>query len=198
MNLNQNFDTGVIMRQIAQATPLMLLILGLLSFVATGIFSVDYYRELLDPRFGTSAGAMAILLAVIQEAVRFGLLLASVRDFTDSKPFNGWLGLLGSVFMVVHDIGVMKKIGNMWDPSDPAPYVSMLIFLVVIGLLLEVRMILTVAGKEKAPATSTSEKQQQQPRRPAPAPVMEEPEAAQIPFDLDFLNRPTNGNGKHH
>jgi len=76
-------------------------------------------------------------------------LVASVRDFSDDKRFNGWLGLLGSVGLVLHDLSVSKNIALMWSPDNPLPYTGLFSFLILIGLLLEFRLILTVDLKEK-------------------------------------------------
>jgi len=148
-------STGSIMLQISKAAPFGLLVFALLSFVAVGVFAYDYYRELFLVRFPSSAAFMAILCAIIQEAVRFGLLVASIRDFTDSKPANGWLGLLGSIALVLHDIVIAKAIGRVWSPADPDAYVGLLVFLILTGLLLEIRLILTVGGSPKRKANNS-------------------------------------------
>jgi len=144
-----SFDATVIMREISKVVPVALIIFAALSFAAFGVFCVDYYESLFESRFGRSARYMAILIAIIQEAVRFGLLVASVRDFSDDKRFNGWLGLLGSVGLVLHDLSVSKNIALMWSPDNPLPYTGLFSFLILIGLLLEFRLILTVDLKEK-------------------------------------------------
>lgn len=142
-----NFDASGIMREISKAAPFALLACAILSFIAVGVFSIDYYQELFAKRFTESARFMAIMVAVIQEAVRFGLLIASIRDFADKKYLNGWLGLLGSVALVLHDVSIAKDLALIWNADNPKPYSSILIFLILIGLLLEIRLILTV-GKE--------------------------------------------------
>jgi len=140
----KSFDTSRIMFEISKAAPLGLLLFAALSFLAIGIFAVDYYDSLLSPRWGRMAKPMAILLAVVQESVRFSLLITSMRDFSDEKKFNGWLGLLGSVGLVFHDISLSNRIANMWSQSDPLPYSSIFLFLILIGLLIEIRLVLTV------------------------------------------------------
>lgn len=144
-----SFDTSRIMLEISKAAPLGLLVFAFLSFLAVGIFAVDYYQSLFEPRFGRMAKPMAILIAVIQEAVRFGLLVTSIRDFADKKKFNGWIGLIGSIGLVIHDISLCNSIAQMWDSTNPLPYSSLFMFLILIGLLLEFRLILTI-GNNKA------------------------------------------------
>lgn len=156
-----SFDASRIMREISKVAPFALLTCALLSFIAVGIFSVDYYQELFLKRFTESARFMAIMVAVIQEAVRFGLLIASIRDFADRKPLNGWLGLIGSIALVIHDVSIAKSLALIWDPLNPVPYSSILVFLILIGLLLEVRLILTVGKELPAERTLPAERSYQ-------------------------------------
>lgn len=153
-NVTTSFDASKIMREISKFAPFALLICALCSFVAMSIFTVDYYEHLLRERFTDNAKLMAILVAVIQEAVRFGLLVTSIRDFSDKKPFNGWLGLIGSIVLVAHDISLAEDIASLWSPENPLPYSGMLVFLILLGLLLEVRLILTLSGSTKVKAGS--------------------------------------------
>jgi hypothetical protein len=145
----QNFDASAIMREISKFAPFALLLCAFGSFVAVGIFFVDYYENLLLVRFTESARYMAVMVAVIHEAVRFGLLIASIRDFTDKKAFNGWLGLMGSIALVYHDISVCKELAFLWNPTNPKPYSGLLVFMILVGLLLEVRLILTVGNENE-------------------------------------------------
>ena len=138
------------MLEISKAAPLALLVFAFLSFFAIGVFAIDYYESLFTSRFGRLARPMAILIAIIQEAVRFGLLITSIRDFADDKKFNGWIGLVGSVGLVVHDISLCNNIAKMWNESNPLPYSSLFMFLILIGLLLEFRLVLTVGNSRKS------------------------------------------------
>ena len=157
----KDLDTNAIMQRISEFAPFALMVFAMLSFLAVGIFTVDYYEQLLSPRFGNSSKAMAILCAVIQEAVRFGLLIASIRDFSDSKPMNGWLGLAGSIGLVIHDFQMARDIAVIWSAQDPSPYIAIMNFLIATGLLLELRLILTAPQKKvlsKAPKNGIATK----------------------------------------
>lgn len=142
-NVSQ-FDANRVMLELSKVAPFALIGCALLSFIGVGIFCVDYYEELLSPRFKDSAKQMAILIAVIQELVRFSLLIASIRDFSDSKAFNGWLGLLASIGLVMHDISIANDIAMMWSKKTPELYSGIFMFLIIIGLVLEIRLVLTV------------------------------------------------------
>lgn len=154
----ERFDASSMMREISKYAPTALLVFALLSFISISIFSIDYYEELFKSRFEGSAKAMAILVSVIQEAVRFGLLIASVRDFTNGKKTNGFLGILASIGLVIHDINLSDKIAAMWALKTPDisadAYSSIFVFLIVIGLVLELRLILTVNGKKSQSANT--------------------------------------------
>lgn len=142
-------DVSSLIREISKIAPFALIACALLSFIAVGIFSVDYYEHLFLKRFTNSAFAMAVMVASIQEAVRFGLLISSVRDFSEKNAVRGWLGLIASAWLVFHDIAISKELAMVWNPENPTPYTGILVFLIVIGLVLELRLILTVSAEKK-------------------------------------------------
>lgn len=136
-----------IMAESAKYAPLILTILAFGTFAGVGIFLTDYYSEILNPRFGKSAFYLAVFLALIHEATRFALLISSMRDFSDNRSLNGWLGIVGSVGLVAHDLKTAAKIGSLYG-SDT--FAGLITFLVLIGLLLEFRLILTIERRNKA------------------------------------------------
>ena len=148
-NVNDSFDASKMMHEISKAAPLLLLLGAVASFISFGIFAVDYYANLFS-KFDTHARTMGIVIASITELVRFALLVSSIRDFSDSKRFNGWLGLLGSVALVFHDINVARSIASSWDAVNPVPYSTTFIFLILLGLGLEIRLILTTSSPVKS------------------------------------------------
>jgi len=156
-NLNE-FDANRVMVEFSKIAPFALILCALLSFIAVGVFCVDYYEALFNERFKEYSTSMAVMVAIIQELVRFGLLIASIRDFSDKKPFNGWLGLLGSIGLVFHDISICKDVALIWSPENPSLYSDIFIFLILIGLLLEIRLVLTV-GKMKTADLGKSKKE---------------------------------------
>jgi len=147
--LNKTFDVAFVMREFAKIAPFILLLCAIGTFVVFGIFQVDYFSEILLVRWDKPL-RMAIFMTVVFEASRFALLVASVRNFTDDRKANGWLGLLLSLALVSHDISTAYKIGAMWSETDPALYSNYLVVLVLLGLGLEFSLILTV-GKLSAP-----------------------------------------------
>lgn len=149
MSKVQSFDANNVMEFFKDAAPVLLLISAIISFLAIGIFQVDYYQKLLAQNFPTHCRSMAVMIATITEFVRFALLLSSIRDFSDKKPFNGWIGLLGSLALVFHEISVSRSMATMWSADNPTAYSTLFIFLILLGLGLEIRLILTVDYKSK-------------------------------------------------
>lgn len=137
-------NVNYFMNELSKLAPFALIGCAILSFTAVGFFCVDYYESLFLKRLPDSAFILAVLVALIQELVRFALLIASIRDFSDKKPFNGWLGLFGSLALVGHDISIAKDVALLWSANAPKVYSSIFIFLILIGLLLEIRLVLTV------------------------------------------------------
>lgn len=142
----QNVTITDVMRGLSKIAPVALVVCALLSFVAVAIFSVSYYETLLIPHLPSVGRGMAILIAAIQEFVRFALLVSSVRDFSEGKQFNGWLGLVGSGLIVWHDMSLAYSIATSWSAENPSAYTAIFYFLILIGLLLEIRLILTVGA----------------------------------------------------
>ena len=158
------------MLTVAAWAPFVLTVLAFGTFLGVGIFFVDYYQQVLSFRFGSNAVAFAIFLAVIHEAVRFALLVSSLRDFGDKKPLNAWLGLVGSIGLVWHDIAVSKSLSAMYatQGADSNTFAGLLSFLILLGLLLEIRLILTI---EKRPRLVHAESDWKQAEIKFPSPM---------------------------
>jgi len=145
-------DIEKIMLKISAIAPFVLTILAGLTFVSIAIFFVDYYSGILSPIFGKPAFYFAVLLSLIQEATRFALLVSSIRDFGDKKQVNAYLGLIGSIGLVYHDLktsGVVAAIYSQTAGTNPEIYSGLFSFLILLGLLLEIRLILTIEKQGK-------------------------------------------------
>ena len=148
-NVDQSFDPIKLTGELSKAAPILLILCALCSFFFVGFFSVHYYEKIFSS-IGSYARTMAVVIAVITELVRFALLLASVRDFADKKPFNGWLGLFGSVALVFHEIDVARSIAEMLNPENVLALSGILIFAVLVGFGLEVRLVMTMGKTQKS------------------------------------------------
>lgn len=156
----QNISLRDFINSLSKAAPILLTLCALLSFIAVGIVCFDYYNELFKVRFGSNSIYMAILASAIQEFVRFGLLMASIKDFSEKKSLNGWIGLTGSAVLVWHDLSLSSSIAQIWSIENASAYESILWFLILVGLLLEIRLVLTVSSSNttmnKDASTSTN------------------------------------------
>jgi hypothetical protein len=151
-NLPQ-LSTNGIMEKISQYAPFSILLFALLSFIAVGVFKVDYYTEKFGTRFD-NAMAMAIVMAVISEGVRAALLITSSRDFINGEKTNGWLGLLASVGIVIYEWNVAGNIATVWSAEAPELYKGIFLFLIIVGLVLELRLVLTLSVGSSQTATN--------------------------------------------
>lgn len=151
MNHNlMNSDVSRIMQRVSDYAPTALLIMAVGTFMIVGTFRTDYYHHIFDTRFPDwGAWAMAIFAATIEEGVRLALLVSSIRDFSDNRKGNGWLGLIGSVGLVVYEVGTAQHVAGLWADGGQAAqsiYHHFIVFMIVLGLLLELRLILTTNG----------------------------------------------------
>jgi len=127
-----------------RSSPFLILI-GLLSFILLGVFVADYYTVLYSRRFGDFWGLVAgICFSVAMEGGRFGSLMVSVRDFSTNKTKEGWLGILASIVLVGHDVMVADKIAELWSGKYQGDYYSSFLFLVLFGLYVELRLVMTL------------------------------------------------------
>lgn len=150
--MQSNFIRGLV-----KVSSPSLIIFGLLSFLVLGIYAMDYYAQLNSSRFGYAGGmAMGFFLAAIIEGGRFAFLLASVRDFSIGNKRNGWLGLVASIFLVVHDLTVSWKVAHLWSPENAMAYFNLLLFLVLFGLFVEIRLVMAFSSSPVASSGSRS------------------------------------------
>lgn len=155
-----NANLANLVEQFTRIAPALLLTIAALTFVGVGIFHTNFYSAVFLIRFG-SVGALcfAIFLAIIHELTRFALVVSSVRDFGEKKTGAGWLGLLGSIALVAYDIKISGSVAQLWanDSFDAAIYSSTIVFLILLGLLLEVRLVLTMVKKSSSAAPKAAQ-----------------------------------------
>jgi hypothetical protein len=160
-NMKMSFTVQSAMQMVAKYSLGTLLILATASFFSLTIFKTDYYLQLFDSRWGTKAHWLAWLMAigvsVITEAIRLGLLVASARDFSLRNFIGGWLGLVGSIALTFYDWQIADTVARIWQ-VDSVSVSNIFRFLVVVGLLIELRLILMLfAGLEGKPGKAKRE-----------------------------------------
>lgn len=177
-----NFDVRGVMNKASDYAPFALLLMAAGTFLIVGTFWQDYYSHIFSPRFPAGAAVMAFFVALIKEGVRLALLISSIRDFSDNRKGNGWIGLIASVALVWYEVKTSTAIAELWAAGGAASvdtYRYLIIFLVALGLVLELRLILTI------PESSFAGPQQSTPgkglRGSTPTPTPTPPRRAKSP-----------------
>jgi len=148
-----NANLANLVEAFTKIAPALLLTIAGLTFIGVGIFHTNFYTAVFLSRFGDVGSlAFAVFLALIHELTRFALVISSVRDFTDKKSGAGWVGLIGSIALVAYDIKISGSVAQLWanDAFGAAIYSSTIVFLILLGLLLEVRLVLTMVRRNTA------------------------------------------------
>ena len=145
---------GNFLRGLVKGSSPFLIFFGMLSFIILGVFATDYYADLNARRFGYFGGlVIAVCISLIIEGGRFAFLLASVRDFSIGQKKNGWLGLIASLLLVIHDLTVSWKIAHLWSEKNQLDYFNLLLFLVLFGLAVEIRLVIAFSSKSSTLAS---------------------------------------------
>jgi hypothetical protein len=154
-----------------------MLIIGTATFLSLTIFKTDYYLDLFDSRWGSTAHWLAWVMAVgvssITEALRLGLLVASARDFSLKNVIGGWLGLIGSVALTFYDWQISDTVAQIWEARHLS-ITNMFRFLVLAGLLIELRLILMLFGGLEESEKEVERESKTTKREPVPEPLPEE------------------------
>lgn len=94
------------------------------------------------------AKIMAVFVASIAEAIRFGLLISSSKDIADKNTIGWVLGILASIGMLFYEVFYMAyHVGEYWS-QETTTFTNLFIFLAVMGFILELRLCLLMRGQE--------------------------------------------------
>lgn len=130
------------MNALAIQADLFLLIFAVLSFVLLIIFKSDYYSHIFNSRFGLKVGlGVGIATAFLTEGVRFSLLVASAADAINGNKKGLILGIIASILITIYDLFICVEVGLVWGS---VVHSHILQTFVILGLLLEVRLVLMV------------------------------------------------------
>lgn len=149
---NLTFSTENLVAEAAKRAPFALMLMAVGSFFIVGILWTDYYTHIFGARFDHwAAVSLGVFAALIKEGVRLSLLISSIRDFSDNRKGNGWLGLIGSIALVWYEIATTKQVATLWagDAGTVDTYRGFIIFMVLLGLILEFRLVLTMPRTSK-------------------------------------------------
>ncbi|MCB0643723.1 MAG: hypothetical protein KDC44_18880 [Phaeodactylibacter sp.] len=171
MEKTDNVTARQIIVWLSEAAPVLIVLLATASFVLIGSFKADFYAHQYEPRFGERALFAGVATAALFGLVRLVPLITSFRDFSNSRQASGWLGLLGSFAMVWYEISEASAVAQVWNPSEPVFYSRMITFVVLLGVGLEIRAILTVGSlkDETIQRVNASQELPQKATQPKPA-----------------------------
>jgi hypothetical protein len=127
--------------------PMILLVFAVMAFCAVWVFKYDFYHSLLGRFEGWHLIALAGLIATITQGARFALLVATVSDFGTGNKRGGWLGLIGSIGFVAYEIYEAQYIAAMY--SNAAHVKVLIVFVVLVSLGLEFRIVLSLLDNVK-------------------------------------------------
>jgi len=137
------------MYKISSQASLILLILAICTFIALTIFKFDYWHNSFLIKFNDmEAKIMAVFVASIAEAIRFGLLISSSKDIADKNTIGWVLGILASIGMLFYEVFYMAyHVGEYWS-RQTTTFTNLFIFLAIMGFILELRLCLLMRGQE--------------------------------------------------
>lgn len=140
-------DTTKIMKTIAAYAPMALLCMAAMTFIGTAAFQYDFYLEAFEKRLLGWAWVAAAFVAITHQLIRFALLISSARNFYSGQRVNGALGMMASLGVMWYDLKLAAWMEEAW--ASPVIYSTML-FLVIMGFILEIRLILSAEDKSKS------------------------------------------------
>jgi len=145
-------STKNLMYHITKQASLLLLIFAILSFIALTVFKVEYWLDAFQLKFPIAlAWTMAVSVAIIVEGVRFSLMVSSAEDIANGHTAKFWLGMAGSVALLVYEVFYMAEtIGHTWSSTD-STYTNLFKFLALLGMLLELRLCLLMKNSNNIP-----------------------------------------------
>lgn len=149
-NRNSKTNEKKFLKAIIKSSPLWLLLALVLSFAIMLVLQVAYYEEivLVDKVVKPLNVILAIAFAVMSQVLRFALVLASLHDFSNNKGIAGIFGMLASIGATIFATHEVLQMVEIWGGTmTKSSFESMLLFVVWVGLGLEIRVVMNVYKK---------------------------------------------------
>ena len=131
-----------------------------LSLIAFGVLKFNYHVELLSEKLPTMGVAIAAMIAVVSQLLRFAFGLAGVRDLVRGRKWVGIIGIMASVVLTIYEHFEAGRMAVHWGNEH---LWFIFVFLVWVALVAEIRLIMTMSEQS---ATSTAEHITDKPRSP--------------------------------
>jgi hypothetical protein len=143
--LSKEDRVGQLVSDFTDIAPMGLLVTAAMSFILVGFLMSFFYMDIFVTRFPNQNWILGIAAAIVQEGTRFFLLATTVRDFSRIRRVEGVIGVVGSLLLVLHDCRIALSLEQIWGKG----FFEMTLFFVLIGLLIELRLVLTIYKKKK-------------------------------------------------
>ncbi|MEZ4962004.1 MAG: hypothetical protein R2830_19405 [Saprospiraceae bacterium] len=140
------------------------------TFIMTGALQYYFYLGVFEDVVLNLSFLFATLIPIIIQSVRFAFLMATSRHFSTGDKGKGFFTLIGSIGVTAFCGYEMQELANTWGALFPEWAGSLFLvfeFLVWGGFVLELGLIIAVAGTAAPSREGAEETDTQQPIPPA-------------------------------
>lgn len=138
-------------------TPLIFVVVGIMSFVIFGLFEWQYYFSVTEQVIKSQwlAWIFSIGFPIVIELGQFAFMMAAVSNVVNRKKTKfdwtnpdmniiySFLGLIATGFMVYFKLGELDNMVKFWKSGENTVFIkSALNAMVIIGLIFEVRIMM--------------------------------------------------------
>ena len=154
------------------ASPMMLFIAMLLSFILMMAMQIFFYTELFTEPFGSHTWAMAaaIGIALFFQITRLASGISVGSAFSRGKSMEGMGGLLLSIALAIFESYEVHEVSLIWGKQGYSPTAYMLVLngILWFGLGLELRFAWSISGMAKEDKTEEEEDDDEEDFLPLP------------------------------
>lgn len=153
MALNpRGIDVKAKIQNYVDATPLVFLVVGILSFILFGIFESVYYYDISHKviKYWGLSLVFSLAFPFILELGQFGFMLATISNINNRNKGNkilpiayGIIGIVATIIIINFKLGELDNMVTFWQSGIYSNHIkSALRFLVILGVILEIRIIM--------------------------------------------------------
>ena len=157
MNRLLKIDIREWLTNVISLTPLIFVIVGIISFVLFGLFEAQYYFSVANEIIKSEALAITFCVAfpIVIELGQFAFMMAAVSNIVNRKKQGStWtnpdmnvvyaiLGLIATGYIIYFKLGELDNMVQFWKSGEKTIYIkSALKAVIIIGLIFEVRIMM--------------------------------------------------------